>query len=130
MIKLDKEGSAGSILTKNWSTQIVDGPFVLNLWVSMLRDLQSGDAAFKKFCHFIKITFTLFHFCSGNCIGTWGKKQFKFYWKIHFVERKYGDEVSQWNFKALQKVILVDFKIDFRRCFQNSFFTRMCCCAW
>ena len=78
--KPDKEWSEGLILTKNWWTQIVDGLFVLSLWVSMRRDLLSGDATFKKFYYVIKITFTLFHFCPGNCVGTWENKQ-------HFIER-------------------------------------------
>ena len=112
--KLDKEGSWGWILTKNWWTQIVGDPFVLSLWVSMLRDLLSGDTTFKKFCHFIKITFTLFHFCPGNYVGRRENKQYRCYWNINFVERKCGDEIFLWNFKALQKFILVD-KIHFLR---------------
>ena len=126
LIKIDKEGSGGSSLTKNWCTQIVGGPFVPSFWVRMLRDLPSGDARFKTFCHFIKITFTLFYFCPGNCVGTRENKRYRFYWKINFVERKYGDEVFPWNFKSLWKFILVDFKIDFCRYFQYPFFARMC----
>ena len=118
--------SGGSVLTKSWWTQIAGGPFVLRLWVSMLRDLLPGDATFKKFCHFIKITFILFHFCPGNCVVTRENKQYRFYWKINFVERKYGDEVFPWNFKVLRNFILVDFKINFCRYFQNPFFARMC----
>ena len=83
--KIDKEGSEGS-------------QFVLSLWGSMLRNLLSGNATFKKFCHFIKITFILFHCCLGNCVGRREIKQYRFYWKINFVEIKCGDEIFPWNF--------------------------------
>ena len=105
LIKRDKEGSGGSILTKNWWSQIVGGPFVLSSGVSMLRYLLSGDITFKNFRHFIKIALTLFHFCPGNCDGTPENKQYRLYWKINFVERKYEDEVFPWNFEALRKFI-------------------------
>ena len=111
-VKWGRGAQEGWILTKNWLAQIVVNTFVLSLWVSMLRDLLFGDAAFKKFCHFMKITCTLFHFCPGNCVGRWENSQYRFYWKINFFERKYGDEIFPWNFKALQKIVLVE-KIHF-----------------
>ena len=61
----------------------------------MFKDLLSGDATFKEFCYFIKITFTLFHFCPGNYVGRRENKQYGFYSNINFVERKYGDEIFQ-----------------------------------
>ena len=84
----------------------------------------------QKVLPFYKITFTLFHFCPGNCVSTRENKQYRFYWKINFVERKSEDEVFPWNFKPLRKFILVEFKIDFCRYFQNPFFERMCYCTW
>ena len=109
-------GGGGWILTKNWWMQFVGNPFVLSLLVSMLRDLLSGDAIFKKFCHFIKISFTLFHFCPGNCVCRRENKQYRLYWKINFVERKYGDEIFPWNFKPFYFCILIIPFMSFNAC--------------
>ena len=96
--KIDKEGSEGSQFWPKMVDANFRDPFVLSLWGSMLRNLLSGNATFKKFCHFIKITFILFHCCLGNCVGRRESKQYRFYWKINFVEIKCGDEIFPWNF--------------------------------
>ena len=44
----------------------------------MLRNLLSGDATFRKFCHFIPIKLTLFHFYLCNCVGTQENKEHRF----------------------------------------------------
>ena len=71
-LKVDKggEGARGINFDKNWWASNVHDPFLVSLLISMLGNLLSGDNTFKKFCHFIKITFGLFHFCFSKCVST------------------------------------------------------------